>query len=221
MRKDSISPLLLLVLGLTLIPNWHSHGRAHSKTRPVQVAQTSPPHPPTHTVPFIDGAKTPEMVPDAVAYRMFLRMLMPPRNHPEALHIQESYIRHVLRAGAVLADPSHVDHVGEACDIHKKAEPRSSEVLRLQQFVKSYESRLRAIDLARRSLRQRGDIFGARALTADRDALVQEVIQAMPPALGAGTTKKLDHYVRLKFKGGTKIFVGTSAESTQAFALLR
>ena len=165
-----------------------------------------PPHPAGHAVPTIDGETNPEAIPDNVAQRMFLKMMMTPDIERHAGRMQRSYVRHVLRTGAVLGDPSHTDHTGENCNVHKTARPTDAEVEEVVRFVHAYEGRLRAIDRARRAVREKGDIAAARRLNASRDALVDEVVRSMPERLGQRTTAKLEAYVRLRFKKSTKIF---------------
>lgn len=54
------------------------------------------------TKPFIDGADTPGLIPDQVAYSLFLRMLLPGQT-ADARVRQQAYIRHILRGAAALS----------------------------------------------------------------------------------------------------------------------
>ena len=176
-------------------------------TRSPQRAQiVPPPHPATHTVPFLDGEKDPSLIPDDVANRLFLRMLMMSKMSQSAEKMQRSYIRQVLRIGAVLADPSHASHKNENCNAHKDATPSEAEVDAVVRLIRSYEPRWRTIDRTRRALREKGDIVGARAYLKDRDALVKEVLASLPARVGEPNTLKLSLYVQKRFKKSTKIF---------------
>lgn len=170
-------------------------------------AQAFRPHPPTHTRPFIAGATDLDAIPDQVAYRMFLRMLMTPKIGPLGAKMHRSYIRHVLRSGAVLADDRHIGRRNEDCAAHKDAEPPPEAIDVVLRFVESYEGELRAIDRDRRALRERGDVPGAQAMAKERDALVQKVVDRLPSFVGDKTANKIDLYVRLHFKKTIKIFL--------------
>jgi hypothetical protein len=90
-----------------------------------------PPQPDRHleTGPFIDGAYTPEKIPDTVAYAQFFRMLRAGENTPESQKRQRSYIRHVLRSAERL--------------------PTDADVNAILRFVATYEQRLDDFDSRR------------------------------------------------------------------------
>jgi hypothetical protein len=156
-------------------------------------------------VKSIDGKTNPEAIPDEVAYRMFLRMAMK-SNSEHRERMQRSYIRHVLRTGAVLADKSHANHDKDDCATHRTANPSDEEVTSVLRFVQSYESDLRSIDQRRRDLRMRGDAVKARAMESDVQSVVERAVGRIDGVLDQTTAEKIHLHVRGEFKKKIKIF---------------
>lgn len=174
---------------------------------PVGQQVIPPPHPPNHTRPFVDGATNPDGIPDEVAYRLFLRMLMTPVADTKSAAMQRSYIRHVLRTGAVLLDASHTDHAGEDCATHQHSSPTVDEIESVIRFVQSYEPALRDLDRTSRMKRERGDLIGAQGTARDRDDLVLRVMETLPGRVSAQTAEKLHAFARHHVRKNTKIFL--------------
>lgn len=163
-----------------------------------------PPHPPGHEVPFIDGAKNPEAIPDAVAYRMFLRMLTTPEATARGAKMHRAYVRNVLRHAEfrMRTTQPNAPAINEPGG---SLEPTAEQIDNVLRFVASYEPRLRQIDEQRRQLHAAGQKQQAVALQANIDSLVTEAIRSMPSITGKEVAAKLNLYVKTEYKKRIKI----------------
>lgn len=145
------------------------------------------------TGPYIDGSQTPHLIPDDVAYSMFLRMLMPKGSDTAALKRHRSYVSHVIRAANVLSsDQSHsaADHTQPGSDLAQK--PVESEIAAVMRFVGSYQGQLQRPEFALKRMK-------------DTLPEVARVVATMPDQLGADLAGKIDRYVKQEFKKQIKI----------------
>jgi hypothetical protein len=133
--------------------------------------------------PFIDGAQTPELIPDDVAYSLFLRMLSARDQNPRALARQRSYLKHVLRGADAIEGSSDPGTMQTNADVET-----------LLRFEESYEARLRTLDTSGGS-------------KSDEVALVAEIVGTMPYLLGQRLATKIDRYVKKQFKRNVKIIL--------------
>lgn len=182
-------------------PQLDAHS-SHSLARLASVRTQRPVTQHRETKPFIDGAEAPEKIPDAVAYGMFLRMLLARDSSEVALKRQRSYIRHVVRnataglagKGATLGPPASIGTVTEGVHIehHDPEAPTDAEIDAMLRFVRSYESRLRAFDARRGSM-------------GEERAVAMEIVSTMPDHLGVILSDAVDRYVIEHFKRKVKI----------------
>jgi hypothetical protein len=132
--------------------------------------------------PYIDGAQTPNLIPDEVGYSLFLRMLMTGETNDAGVR-QRMYIKHVLRGAAAV-------EYGEA---GVSAPPKEEDVSNMLRFIASYEVPLRTVDA------------GGIASRSEAIPLVRATVARMPTYLGHELAHQIDRYVKEQFKRRVKL----------------
>jgi hypothetical protein len=159
--------------------------------------------PPVHhleTGPFIDGSKTPELIPDDVAYAHFFRTLIRD-DSPDAAARQRSYARHVIRASRVARQEAHLvssaaaPAVGGSAGHHHSAGADAqldADVEAVVTFINSFDPRFRALD-------------SGHGVTGEDVALVGEITRSVGQNLGPRLAQDVERYVMEQFKRKVKI----------------
>jgi hypothetical protein len=180
-------------LSATSAPWGHDVGSEHGianpfdsihSAQPGRARRLSPELSKTHidTGVVIDGAETPDLIDDALAFRMFLRMLLPRDGSASAQIAHRSYIKHIVRQ----AKHESSDAFGG------DSRPRESEIDSMMRFVSSYSGRLKAFDAARK------DLSGGSQLAA-------EIVATMPYHVGNDLSRSVQLYVTRHFKAKIKV----------------
>lgn len=153
--------------------------------RPSIPAITVSAHGMTHSRPAIDGAVTPDLIPDDVAYSLVLRMLT-----PDPGPLGERRTRALVRFMYVESIPGSPG----------LAPPRDEEVDAIMKMVTSYGPRLKAVDPAIRATAQRKEhdfasAGRAAAAKAERAAIVTEFRTQLDAELGPAVASRVHRFV--------------------------
>jgi hypothetical protein len=156
----------------------------------------------------IDGARNPELIPDHVAYRLFLRSLMAPT--PEEAAQQQDPV------GAAVARQAYGKHVFQTLGLN------DPEAAALRTVVEDFGRRVRELDTKLNEIKEppspeaRPELMVEfEGLQKERDDLVREIVASLPYHLGPAAVARLDRHIHEYVKKRIKVLKGPARPLTQ------
>lgn len=148
------------------------------------------------TGPYIDGSQTPYLIPDDVAYSMFLRMLLPRGTSAEAIKRRRAHVKHILRTANALSQITEHDVTRHDAARHSAqrevSPPSEADIIAMFGFIAVYEARLLSPDFTLKRMQ-------------DTLPEISVIVTTMPQHLGPELASKIDRYVKHQFKKQIKI----------------
>lgn len=196
------------VLAITLTA-WISSADTRHRLAPAsgELPQTLQPHGAQHPVPEVDGAQTPDQIPDAVALSLFYRAAVP-RAGDEGLSQSRAYLRHMLATddAFVAARADGVMDIERLGRVSMQLQGQNDLASRALEVLNRFRPEISALDeeLARagRTQARPGDLT---RLKEARAAGLARFAAALTESLGPDGSERVTNAL-LKVKKGTRMF---------------
>lgn len=142
----------------------------------------------------IDGAQTPELIPDRVAYSLMFQLVSSPANEVEQRHLS-----------------AYIAEIGFESDADAKA---------LVAAAAEYKRRVGAVDSAVNAIKAEGRGASGRPpevrdrllkLRAERDSITDDVVSSLPNVMSREGLSKLRSFIDERVKKKTKLRPGSSS----------